>query len=305
MTLHTDKDIFPQLIIDTSLYMRIADRAMVEKDYYITLFLSEIAKRQKNIIFKGGTSLSKCHKIINRFSEDLDLSLSPLTGKVTEGQRKKLKKDILDIIGETGFFLENPDFIRSRRDFNRYVINYHPAISQSYLAKNLIVETSVHIMPFPNETWEVTSYLYDYLRHMNADTQIEKYMLKPFKITVQSLERTFADKIFAIADYYLSNKSMRLSRHIYDLHKIYPEIKFDEAFTNLVSDVRRARKDHSACFSAQDGVNIQDILKKIVAEDYYKQDYEQITKNMLFEDLPYSKAITTISDVINAGSFKT
>jgi len=73
MILHKDKKAFESIIIEaTSKFSGITDIAMIEKDYYVTYFLKEIAEKQPNIIFKGGTSLSKCHKVINRFSEDID-----------------------------------------------------------------------------------------------------------------------------------------------------------------------------------------------------------------------------------------
>lgn len=40
-----------------------------------------------NIVFKGGTSLSKCHKAINRFSEDIDITIDTA---ISQGQKKKL-----------------------------------------------------------------------------------------------------------------------------------------------------------------------------------------------------------------------
>jgi len=250
MILHKDKKAFQKIIDELAIYMGLEEGAMIEKDYYITYFLNEIAKKQPNLIFKGGTSLSKCHKIINRFSEDIDLSVEPKTDRVTESQRRQLKKDIIDIIEESGFVLENPEAVRSRRDFNRYVINYNSSIEQDFLEPNLIVETSVFVKSFPNETKEVSSLIYDYLKSENADEQIEMYGLKPFNMMVQALERTFVDKIFAIADYYIDNKSKRLSRHIYDLYKIYPEIKIDDNFVKLIGEVREVRKAHSACLSA-------------------------------------------------------
>ena len=304
MILHKNKETFNELLEKTSIYLKIDDIAMVEKDYYVTYFLSEIAKRQPDIIFKGGTSLSKCYKIINRFSEDVDLSIETKTDKVTESQRRKLKADIVEIINEAGFTLENPEDVLSRRDFNQYIINYNSTVTQDFLKESLIVETSVFIKTFPSETKDVSSMIYDFLTATNANNTIETYGLKPFKMTVQALERTFADKIFAIADYYMRNESAeRLSRHIYDLYKIYPEITFDESFTKLVAEVRKVRKPWNLCVSAQDGVDIQGILRKIVKEDYYKQDYEQITKNMLFEDAKYESVIKTVSDVINTGVF--
>ncbi|MDR2532290.1 MAG: nucleotidyl transferase AbiEii/AbiGii toxin family protein [Oscillospiraceae bacterium] len=308
MILHKDVKVFQRIIDELAAQMNLDDGVIIEKDYYVTYFLSEIAKRQPGIIFKGGTFLSKCHKIINRFSEDVDLSVEPKTDKVTESQRKKLKADILEIIEEAGFILENPEDVRSRRDFNQYIINYNSGLlneENSFLEPNLIVETSVFIKTFPSEEKEVSSLIYHYLKAENADEQIEMYELKPFKMTVQALERTFVDKIFAIADYYMRKESAeRLSRHIYDLYKIYPEIKFDETFAKLVAEVREVCKPWNLCVSAQDGVDIQGVLRKIVKEDYYKQDYEQITQNMLFEDVKYESVIKAVTDVIKTGCFK-
>ena len=305
MILHRDTETFREYIIEATKYMSLTSEyeEIIEKDYYVTYFLGEIAKKQPNLVFKGGTSLSKCHKIINRFSEDIDLSVEPKTDKVTESQRRQLKKDIIEIIEDSGFVLENPETVRSRRDFNRYAINYNSSIEQDFLEPNLIVETSVFVKSFPNETKEVSSLIYDYLKSKNADEQIEQYGLKPFDMTVQALERTFVDKIFAIADYYIDNKSKRLSRHIYDLYKIYSKIKIDDNFVKLIGEVCEVRKAHSACLSAQDGVDLQGILKKIVSEDYYKQDFEQITQNMLFEDVNYPMAIVVVSDIIKAKCF--
>ena len=59
MMLHNDKDLFETLVIEASEKLGIGP-VIIEKDYYVTLFLREIVNRQPNIIFKGGTSLSKC-----------------------------------------------------------------------------------------------------------------------------------------------------------------------------------------------------------------------------------------------------
>ena len=49
--------------------------ALVEKDYWISWALRAIFKSEigKDVVFKGGTSLSKCYSMIERFSEDVDL----------------------------------------------------------------------------------------------------------------------------------------------------------------------------------------------------------------------------------------
>lgn len=53
--------------------------AIIEKDFWVcwTLHrLFEVIGFRPHLIFKGGTSLSKVYKVIDRFSEDVDLSLS-------------------------------------------------------------------------------------------------------------------------------------------------------------------------------------------------------------------------------------
>ena len=87
--LHKDRENFEQIILKVSEDTGI-DASIVEKDYYVTLFLKRIVEVIPNIIFKGGTSLSKCYKLIKRFSEDIDLNIEVET-RPTEGQRKKVK----------------------------------------------------------------------------------------------------------------------------------------------------------------------------------------------------------------------
>jgi len=77
MNLHEDKDVFEQYITATADYMGLANTDIVEKDYFVTYFLMNIAAKQPDVIFKGGTSLSKCYRIISRFSEDIDFFATP------------------------------------------------------------------------------------------------------------------------------------------------------------------------------------------------------------------------------------
>ena len=52
-------------------------------------------------------------------------------------------------------------------------------------------------------------------------------------VKVQTLDRTFIDKLFALGDYYLRNETLGFSRHLYDVYKIKPAIEFDDDFTKL------------------------------------------------------------------------
>lgn len=77
MILHNDRKSLEEIIIQTANYYNI-DVSIIEKDYYVTIMLKELSKRIDNMIFKGGTSLSKCYHLIERFSEDIDLNIETL-----------------------------------------------------------------------------------------------------------------------------------------------------------------------------------------------------------------------------------
>jgi predicted nucleotidyltransferase component of viral defense system len=145
--LHNEKELFESVVLETAENLKL-DPVIVEKDYFVTIFLQEISKRQPNIIFKGGTSLSKCYHLINRFSEDIDLNIE--CEKPTEGQRKKLTANILSIIKDYGFTLKNPEKIGSRREYNRFEVNVNSLFSSLYLKHDLIIETAVYIRSYPS-----------------------------------------------------------------------------------------------------------------------------------------------------------
>lgn len=44
------------------------------------------------MVFKGGTSLTKCYHILDRFSEDIDLSYTAESGIPGDSRKRKLKK---------------------------------------------------------------------------------------------------------------------------------------------------------------------------------------------------------------------
>lgn len=87
MYLHNDRNLFAEVITETNKQTGIT-RSIIEKDYYVTMILKLLAAKNPEIVFKGGTSLSKCFHLINRFSEDIDITFSEHIG---EARRKKLK----------------------------------------------------------------------------------------------------------------------------------------------------------------------------------------------------------------------
>ena len=73
MELYKSEQEFHDAVIATSNYFKVSP-AIVEKDYFVTIVLKSLKEKIAGILFKGGTSLSKCFKVINRFSEDIDLT---------------------------------------------------------------------------------------------------------------------------------------------------------------------------------------------------------------------------------------
>lgn len=300
--LHNNPDLFRQVILRTAQHTGIKP-AIIEKDYYVTAFLKEIVKVQPNIVFKGGTSLSKCYKLIDRFSEDIDLNIDTEKGP-TEGQRRQLKESIVSVINCFGFVLTNPDQVRSRRSYNKYIVDYPTVFTGEYLKENLIVETSVYIRAFPSNRMTASSFIYEFLLESGFQDLIDQYELAPFKLNVQTAERTLIDKVYALGDYYLDGKITEHSRHIYDLYKLLEVVKLTDDLKALISIVAEERKTHAACLSAQDGVDIQALLSKIVSENAYKADYENITMALLFEKVDYATAISGVKCIIDSKIFE-
>lgn len=295
--LHNDASTFEQIILrvaeDTGV-----EPSIIEKDYYVTLFLQRIVTVQPNIIFKGGTSLSKCYKLINRFSEDIDLNIETETHP-SAGQRRNLKQNIVSVIDEFGFTLVNPDGIHSRRDYNRYIVDYPTLFPTGYLKENLIVETAVYIKAYPCVRLQASSLIYDYLKKNGYDDLIYQYQLHPFEVNVQTADRTLIDKVYALGDYYLDGKIQEHSRHIYDIYKLLSVVKLDESLRQLATAVYEERKPHVNCRSAKDGIVMSALLQEIIDRSVYKQDYEDVTRKLLFEDVEYETAIVAVQKIID------
>ena len=210
---------------------------MVEKDTIQSMILLKLSKSEEPFVFKGGTSLSKAYGLIDRFSEDIDLSMNR---KPTESEKRKTKTIITEIADEMGLVLMNPEDIQSRHSYNKYVFEYESLFSEIPL--ELIIETSFYQAVYPVETHTVSSFVGRFCKERSIELPI------PFDaafvdMQVQSLERTFIDKVFAICDYRLQDMQDRDSRHLYDIAKLLPQIEItkelmgqkDVDFTNAVT----------------------------------------------------------------------
>ncbi|WP_033171377.1 nucleotidyl transferase AbiEii/AbiGii toxin family protein [Selenomonas sp. ND2010] len=300
MLLHKDKEAFEDILAQTDdEHQKRIDVGMLEKDYYVTMMLRKLSESAIGFIFKGGTSLSKCYKVIDRFSEDIDLTVSQ---HLTQGQRREMADTIM-AVGETiGLKLQNKEQIQRRRNFNRYVFEYESVFATSTVRPQIIVETFITILAFPVIQGKIDSFVGETLAKYDEDA-VREFELEPFTMLVMDIRRTFVDKVFALCDYYLAGQSERYSRHIYDIYQILEHISLADIDRQLVEEVRNERLKDSRCVSVQEEHNPTKILAEIVSTSYFKTDYEKITEMLLFTRIPYEQAITAIEKIVESGIF--
>jgi predicted nucleotidyltransferase component of viral defense system len=272
---------------------------MIEKDTIQSMILFKLSKSELPFVFKGGTSLSKAYGLIDRFSEDIDFSMNR---KPTESEKKKTKKLICASSEELGLVLSNADDIQSRHSYNKYIFKYESLFSDIPL--ELIVETSFYQEVYPVETHAVGSFVGKFCekRGVKLPIPFEEALVN---MQVQSLERTFIDKVFAICDYRLQDMQDRDSRHLYDIAKLLPEIKITPELDALIDDVRDDRMQSKNNPAAQPEHDIPAMLKEIISSRFYESDYNNITKKLLYEDVSYEEAIAKgIAQIADMDIFK-
>lgn len=299
--LHENKEEFKNAVLFAADRNRLAP-AVVEKDYYVTLILKGLKESLPFIVFKGGTSLSKCHKVIKRFSEDIDVTIDT---KLSQGQMGEVKNAIKAVAEELSLTIPNIDETRSRRSYNKYLLAYDSVIEKlnDDLQPMVILETSFAEISFPTVILPVHSYIGD-MMETEAPEMVEPYGLRPFEMKVQGIDRTMIDKVFAICDYYMKGDVRRHSRHIYDIFKLLPMIPLNNDFGKLVKEVRKVRaKNVSICHSAQPGVDVPGVLAEIIDKEIYRTDYESVTSRILKEQIPYDTAIGAVRKIAESGLF--
>ena len=225
MKLHEHPD-FEQAIIQAEVHFREQGKraALIEKDYYVTEALRVIAEvAGEEVIFKGGTSLSKGWNLIHRFSEDIDLFLDPEgLGKKTIDKRLKKIRDAI-INGVPLEFL--PDESRTFGGLGR---NDRFGYEQLFggvgeVAGSILLESGIASGREPTETVELRSFIGQFLQETNVSLETENE--GGFDMRLLHFRRTFVEKLFAI------HKKVELfkrdgtaigphARHYYDLYQL-------------------------------------------------------------------------------------
>jgi predicted nucleotidyltransferase component of viral defense system len=221
MKLHFDKKLFQELIKLTSNELKI-NPIFVEKDYWITLVLSRLAKSKyfDASVFKGGTSLSKGYKLIERFSEDLDIAIINDTGKTGSEIKtiiRKIEKEITCELTELQIAGVTSKGSRFRKSVFEYV-----STDKSNQNNKLILEVNSFANPFPFQRLSIQSFVFDFLMDTGNEKYIEQYNLQSFELNVLSKEQTLIEKMVSLIRFSFEKNAVesisKKIRHFYDLY---------------------------------------------------------------------------------------
>lgn len=239
MKLHKNRELFKDAIIATSQLKGIAE-IYVEKDYWVTLALYSIFSNDigKSCIFKGGTALSKCNHLIDRFSEDIDIVLLQ-QGTENSNQLKNKLKRVTEIVGEYIPEIEI-EGITNKKGMIRKTAHNYPKIFEGLFGQirdNLIVEATWFGSFKPFENGKVSSLIYEMIVETNQQQIADEYGLIPFEVNVLSPKRTFCEKIMSLVRFsYTNNPIEDLNnkiRHIYDLNQMLKNEEIEHFFSTI------------------------------------------------------------------------
>lgn len=216
--------------------------AIIEKDFWACLVLKTIFENdglKENMLFKGGTSLSKCYKLINRFSEDIDLILDwrvlGISDKEAWEERSGTKQNRFNNEIDTlarAYIAEsiapNLDKILKEKTENQVhleidkidghivTVHYPSAFSDPYLLDYVKLEIGPRASRIPADRISIHSY---------AGELYPNIFDKPnFFVNAIKSERTFWEKATILHQIASVAESKpvppRYSRHYYDLYQM-------------------------------------------------------------------------------------
>jgi len=307
MILHNNKETFSDLIETTAGVLGIP-AVFIEKDYWVTYILNKLSKSEyKEVaIFKGGTSLSKAYKIIDRFSEDIDLAVvtNDRDGNAVKTLIKSIEKVLLDDNFEE---ITTPQTSKGSK-FRKTVHQYPQIVAGDFghANENLILELNSFAKPHPFVQKSITSYIFDFLNAQNEEARklITDFELEPFEVNVLDYKRTFCEKLSAIgrASFESDEDYTQLKdkiRHFYDIYYLLQEDEI-QTFVNsneIVQMIGYVREDDQKQFSG-DWSNVKVHITPIFQNTHILDELNSYY-NSSFKTLVYADRLPTIEDIKN------
>jgi len=308
------------LIRNTANKMKIQE-TVVEKDYWVCFVLDYVFHHspwKEAFVFKGGTSLSKCYFLIDRFSEDVDLILDwrllgyekdePWQARSNtkqnlfnkESNKKverflaeefivQMKKDLEDMLTE-------PFQLKVDEKNPQTLLFFYPKIFPSkYLTEAIRMEIGSLAAWTPSETALIEPYIATEYPQIAGGKKIS--------VKVVSVERTFWEKATILHHEAHRPRELRIptryARHYYDFYRIANSSYKDRAFAQL--EVLENVAAFKAKFYPRKWAKYEEATKtniKLVPEHYrleeLKEDYEEMREMFMGKRPEFEEIIETI-----------
>ncbi|MBR4677671.1 MAG: nucleotidyl transferase AbiEii/AbiGii toxin family protein [Bacteroidales bacterium] len=299
--------------------------AVVEKDWWVSNLLNVIfgMPAECKIIFKGGTSLSKAWKLIDRFSEDIDISVDPSffgAGETpTKKQIKHLRKcSSLFVAEEFAKMLQEGLTSAGLSDFctmevqpngegdktypepRKISIHYQSLFENqiSYVRPTVLLEIGARAMTEPVETFVCKSMLAEDLHFQDIECKA---------ITTAAPQKTFIEKAFLLHELFSVERERlsanRRSRHLYDLERM-----MDKDFAvaaveddSLCSAIQHHRSIYTPVFGVDYSVDFRKNIVLIPPENIIKdweKDYNAMCLSMIYGDKPDFKTLINRMEIL-------
>jgi len=214
--------------------------AIIEKDFWVCFLLEVLfhqSKYAKHFAFKGGTSLSKVYKAIERFSEDIDLIVDwrllgySLTEPWESRSRTKQTSFNQEAALRTEQFLATEFIPHLEKSLSSFIKDFDlyldPDDSQTVLFRypqiftdqSLLQEIRLEIGPLAAWSPSAEKPIIPYA----AEEFPEVFRMPSTLITTVEAKRTFWEKatiLYREANRKNGTLPLRYSRHYYDLHML-------------------------------------------------------------------------------------
>jgi predicted nucleotidyltransferase component of viral defense system len=236
MNLHSNKELLQDAILATAEYLEMRD-IYVEKDYWVTVALYEIFHSDiaDQSVFKGGTALSKCHELIERFSEDIDMVVRRNEGE-NDNQLKKKIRAISKVVEKVIPEIDIEGLTNKMGNIRKTVHQYDKLFEGDFgqVREHVVVEATWLGNFEPFSEMQVSSYIYEMMKAKGQDELIEQYKMAPFTIQVLSKLRIFCEKIMSLVRFSRSEKPLddlrNKIRHVYDIHQMLKDEEIRQFF---------------------------------------------------------------------------
>jgi predicted nucleotidyltransferase component of viral defense system len=291
------------MLQQTATAKKILEQA-VEKDWWVSAVLMALSKTSLSdfLQFKGGTSLSKAWELINRFSEDIDLTISRSFFNLpddTAQQRTAIRRKAFHYIKEILIDeLHNILATSNIKDFEIHFITKNSSAMVAtievryksilpmiidYILPVVKIEFSAMSLDEPYQEKQLTSLVHTVYPEIDNEIQCVFKSVLP--------ERTFLEKIFLLHEEYQKDnpRTTRISRHLYDLEKI-----MDTSFAQLAlqnTGLYKTVINHRQKFNNIQGIDYQkhypafiQIVPPENLMDALKEDYKNLQQSFIYED---------------------